>query len=162
MRVAREAAARLRVQLGLTGPMEARAVCAALGVPVDIYPFRGTVRGVYWNGRVAVRTGLSRRETQHVILHEVGHHLLHGPVGGAEFWLRRDPTMLRKFEGQAEDFAYFFALPGDELCDLWRQEMSAWEVGERYGRTYPWLRQRVALAHAAGELDPPPWRDLIA
>lgn len=153
MWVARDAARQVRADLGLSGPLTGAQLCRGLGLPLDEHPFPGRVRGLYWGERVVVRPDLWWRMREHVIFHEVGHHRMHGPIGGMEFWRRRDPTMLRRMERQAEEFAYFTALPGDELVRLLRAETPLWEIAERYDRWPHWVWKRVKLAWEAGELD---------
>lgn len=154
MWVARDAARRVRAELGVVGPITGAEVCWRLGLTLAYHPLPGAVRGLYAYGYVTVRPDLWAREAEHVIAHEVGHHCLHGPYGGMDFWQGRDPVMLRKIERRAEEFAYFFTLPGDELLPLLRDGVPLAEIAERYGRWPGWVWHRACLAWRAGELDP--------
>jgi hypothetical protein len=144
--VAMRRAAEVRRMIGLTGPVEAARVCAALAVPVYRYHFAGDILGAYSGGAIGVRPLLPRPLRDHIILHEIGHHLLDGPDADLHFWRKRDWVMWRKSERRAEEFAYFFALPGDELMPLLSRGIPAWEIEERYCRPVGWAARRILLA----------------
>jgi len=154
MWVALDAARRCRAELEIAGPLTGEDLCYRLGLALVAYRLPGRVRGLYCAGNVvAVRPDLRRYTREHVIFHEVGHARLHGPFGGMDFWRERDPVMLRKIERRADEFAYFCALPGDELRQLLWEQVPVWEIAGRYNRSPQWVWQRIHLAWDAGELD---------
>jgi hypothetical protein len=127
------------------GPLDAEAVCALYGVEVDTWHFRKNLEALYASGSIAVKLGLARPVREHRILHELGHHLIHGDHSGVRFWSTRDAQMLSKAEHQAEMFAYFVALPSNELAVLLRGRVEIEEIASRYTRTEEWVRERIRL-----------------
>lgn len=151
-----------RQWLDVRGPVSAEAVCQEMGIPIFPYPFRGGILGAYSHGAIAVRPHLHPRVRDDVILHEVGHHLIDGPEADLHFWRRRDWVMLSKSERRAEQFAHFFALPGDELLALIGGDVPIWDIAEQYSRTPQWVCERVQLGWFAGELEPLRRQDWVA
>jgi hypothetical protein len=147
-------AQQIRAFLGTSGPLTGEALCAAIGIPLHPLPPIGRVPGIYAGDYIAVRRDIAPSYREHTIFHEVGHHLIHGPIGGYPYWKVRDPVMNRRQYRQAQDFAYFAALPGDVLTLLLSDGLTAWEIGRIYGRSRRWMVRRIELADRAGELEP--------
>jgi hypothetical protein len=139
-------AVEVRRMIGMRGPVDAEHVCAILEIPIFRHRFRGAVLGAYSDGSIGIRPYLPKTLRDHIIVHEVGHHFLDGPKADLHFWRRTDWVMWRKQERRAEEFAYFFALPGDELLSLLWRGMRTWEIEEQYCRPYGWAERRVMLA----------------
>lgn len=162
MWVARQHAGWMRARLGRGGPVSAEAVCRPLGLHVLDIPMPTLVDALTMEDSICVREGLPWHKREHCILHELGHFLICGPGGGYHFWKDRDWVMLAKAERRAEEFAYFFALPGDELLRLLWHEVPEWEIAEMYHRSVPWLRRRAQLGLDAGELNAFRWNHWAA
>jgi hypothetical protein len=160
--VAMKRAADVRRVIGMTGPVDAEDVCAILDIPVHRYRFAGDVLGGYSAGVIGVRPLLPKTLRDHIILHEVGHHYLDGPVADLHFWRKRDMVMWSKSERRAEEFAYFFTLPGDELVALLWRGIRTWEIEEQYCRPYGWAERRVMLARDEPVMSPYWRQDWVA
>lgn len=141
-----------RLLAGASGPVDALALCRRVGMRVVPLPLPGLICAIYGDGITIINSALSSRRRAHIALHELGHHMIHGPQGGYRFWRERDWVMASKVERQAEDFAYFVHLPADELQTLLWDETPIREIGARYDRSEAWVMTRIELACAAGEL----------
>lgn len=150
--LARDHALLCRALVGSPETLGAQQICERVGLSVHHIPMPQTICAVSVENIVAIRSDLDAGEIEHVTLHELGHHLIHGR-GGHHFWCDRDWVMLSKIERQAEEFAYFVALPGDELERLLWDDATVETIGALYSRTDAWVIRRIELAWDAGELN---------
>jgi hypothetical protein len=152
MWVGRMHAERARAKVGFHGPVAAIRIVRPLDMQCIFMDLPDDTVGIYEESCAYVSTRLSPIEQEDVLLHELGHHLMHGPDASRQVWRDVDPVMLRKTDQQADDFAYFFHLQADELHGLLWGETTVDELSERYNRGLAWMRKRIELGCASGEL----------
>lgn len=126
-------------------PATAEIVCARFRVPVYRVNLAGRLRAVYVDGAIGVRIGLTRPVQQHLILHELAHHLMHADIAAARFSLDRRGATLSRLEREAEEFAYYFAISDAEMGRLVEMGWDGAQVAAHYCRTPAWVQMRAMM-----------------
>lgn len=149
-----EEAMRVRRILGKR-PATAELACARFAVPVYRVPLAGRLRAIYAEGAIGVRIGLPRAEQQHLILHELGHYLMHAEIADARAWLARDGSALIRTEREAEAFAFHLTVTDAELFRYARDGWDDAAIAAHYGRGLPWVAERRRQPRALQPLPAP-------
>jgi Zn-dependent peptidase ImmA (M78 family) len=124
-------------------------ICARLGVPVYEWPLTGRIKAVYTQGAIGYAPGLPYEEREHLILHELGHHLMHRDLAPAHAFLSMDGAAFTQVEYEAERFAYVLTLPRQWLRTYLARGWTIPDLAAYYERTPAWVERRIAMMHEA-------------
>lgn len=151
MNRAQQRGSTLRQELGLEGRVDAEAVANGLGLEVQPWPLE-VLSELQVDGIVVVAERLEPEWRRWVIAHAIAHRLLHR---GNHLLLRDHAVLAKRYEREAEDFAYGLLVDAEEARAAGL--VDSWEIAEHFGVPDEMVQQRArALA-----TDVPPQRHAL-
>ena len=126
---AKQEAKLLRRSCRASGRLNVDDLAQLLGLEVDRRQFRvKEVEEIVVGSSVAVSDHLDDPERRWAMAHAIGHRVLHG---SNHVWLRTCTQLPEKLEAQAERFAYYLLVDGEEA---WREGLrTAQEIAGYFG-----------------------------
>ncbi len=119
-------------------------IASALDLGILEEEMEGNVKEIYWGDCISIKQGLPEPERRELLAHAICHHLLHaGSHYNSSF---KKYSFGNYHEKQANVFAAFILVPDEELEKLAGQDLSNYDLAEKFKIT-PWFAKfRIGLA----------------
>lgn len=119
-------------------------IAEALNLDILDVPMEGSAKEFYWGDYITIKEGLDEPERRELIAHAVCHHLLHA---GSHFaGSHKNYSFGNYHEKQANVFAAFLLVPDKELEKLASDNLTIYDLAEKFNIT-PWFAKfRIGLA----------------